>query len=548
MSRRSASSRSHEVAPWFVLVALLALACAPLVVPASGGSQFSVDRAMADVGVLATEPHPMGTAAIDEVRRAIIERLSDLGLEPDSQRIDVPDYFGSGAGTVPVINLAARIPGTASTGAVTVVAHYDTVPTTPGANDNSASVAVMLELARLLGAESDLRNDVILLFTDGEEPAPRFGSTAFVADHPWANEIGVVVNLEALGGGGASTLIAVTEPWLVAEYSTATPRPVAYSFLTRIVDLIGGSNTDIAPFRERGVPGLEMAYLRGSPAYHTPADNPESVGVRSLDHHGRNTLALVRHLADLDLARTPAGVDEVFFTVGWGTVLAYPVSWSVWGLAVAAGLLGLAVRRRWREGADARYRVFGAVGATVLDVVASMVVGGVAWLGITAIATTPGIAESYLYLIALVALVYLISVLMGRRTRRRRGAALDPLGVGIAWWLLAVSTAVLPGVGYLFACPALALAVSLEMGWVPSAVEGKRLAGFVLVTGTVLVLLVPAIDIFYQFAQPRPGNLDSQLLWMIVVPLWLTSLAVTSLRTMWPEAAGHGRQPPRRLV
>ena len=59
--------------------------------------------------------------------------------------------------------------------AVALVAHFDSDPTTPGANDDAAGVAAILETARVLLSGPPLRNDVILLFTDGEEPAPRFG-------------------------------------------------------------------------------------------------------------------------------------------------------------------------------------------------------------------------------------------------------------------------------------------------------------------------------------------------------------------------------------
>ena len=47
--------------------------------------------------------------------------------------------------------------------------HYDTVPTTPGAGDDTSALATMLETARALVAAPILRNDVILIFTDEEE-------------------------------------------------------------------------------------------------------------------------------------------------------------------------------------------------------------------------------------------------------------------------------------------------------------------------------------------------------------------------------------------
>lgn len=100
--------------------------------------------------------------------------------------------------------------------------HCDTVPASPGANDDAAAVAAVLETARALLAGHRLRNDVILLFTDGEEPAPRYGSAAFVAEHPWAADIEFVINLEAIGSGGPSSLVAAVGR--AAGSSINTPR------------------------------------------------------------------------------------------------------------------------------------------------------------------------------------------------------------------------------------------------------------------------------------------------------------------------------------
>lgn len=69
-----------------------------------------------------------------------------------------------------VANLVARPPGSANASAYYVVgAHYDTVPGTPGADDNASAVAVMLELARR-SAESALPLRFVA-FTLEEAPA-----------------------------------------------------------------------------------------------------------------------------------------------------------------------------------------------------------------------------------------------------------------------------------------------------------------------------------------------------------------------------------------
>jgi len=61
-----------------------------------------------------------------------------------------------------------------------VMAHYDTVEGTPGARDNTSSVATLLEIARYLGPRrEELRAEVRLLFLGSEENGYH-GATAYV--------------------------------------------------------------------------------------------------------------------------------------------------------------------------------------------------------------------------------------------------------------------------------------------------------------------------------------------------------------------------------
>jgi len=162
----------------------------PGVVPASAPpDEFSAERAMAHVVALAQEPHPMGSPANARVRAYIVDQLTTIGLSAQVQEATVPDYYGvnENEDTVKIYNVIARLPGTSATKAVALVGHYDSVPAAPGASDDGSAVAAMLETIRALRAGEPLQNDVILVFTDGEEPGQfRFGARAFVDQHPWA--------------------------------------------------------------------------------------------------------------------------------------------------------------------------------------------------------------------------------------------------------------------------------------------------------------------------------------------------------------------------
>ncbi len=73
-----------------------------------------------------------------------------------------------------VSNLIAEKTGTDDE-IVVIGAHYDTVPGTPGADDNASGVAGMLELARLHKADLNKKHLIFVAFVN-EEP-PFFGST-----------------------------------------------------------------------------------------------------------------------------------------------------------------------------------------------------------------------------------------------------------------------------------------------------------------------------------------------------------------------------------
>ncbi len=151
-------------------------------------TEFSAARAMRDVREIAKKPHPLGSAENDRVREYLLGRLRDLGANPEVQTATVARHSPFGPDTWAVVNnVVAKIPGTQSTGAVMMVAHYDSVPSGPGAGDDAASVAAILEAIRALKAAPALRNDLVVLFTDGEELG-LLGAKGFVETYPALHE------------------------------------------------------------------------------------------------------------------------------------------------------------------------------------------------------------------------------------------------------------------------------------------------------------------------------------------------------------------------
>jgi acetylornithine deacetylase/succinyl-diaminopimelate desuccinylase-like protein len=136
---------------------------------------------MRDLRVVAAAPRPIGGPGNAAARAYLLAQLAALGLQPDVQTAAAFGHF-PGSATIPagsVNNVVSRLPGTASTGAIVLDAHYDGPTSGPGAADCGSCVVTVLETMRALQAGPPLRNDVIAVFTDGEEVGD-LGAAAFM--------------------------------------------------------------------------------------------------------------------------------------------------------------------------------------------------------------------------------------------------------------------------------------------------------------------------------------------------------------------------------
>src|SRR5665213_3531926 len=103
-------------------------------------------RAMIDDAAMASIPHPVGSLANARVRDYLVARMTALGLPPKVQRAQshrAKVYGGETyVGGADVENIVGVLPGRdPSLPALTLMAHYDSVPGSPGAAYDIASVA-----------------------------------------------------------------------------------------------------------------------------------------------------------------------------------------------------------------------------------------------------------------------------------------------------------------------------------------------------------------------------------------------------------------------
>ena len=156
-------------------------------------TEFSSARAMSILVEIARQAHPPGSPEHERVRGYLVDRLTTLGLNPEVQISTSSFQRGTRARTATVRNVIARLPGTASTGAIVMTAHYDSRGLAVGAGDDGKGVVTILETLRAIQAGPPLRNDVMVLLTDAEELG-LLGAKAFVNEHPWMEEIQLVLS------------------------------------------------------------------------------------------------------------------------------------------------------------------------------------------------------------------------------------------------------------------------------------------------------------------------------------------------------------------
>lgn len=424
----------------FLLFYQAARTPAPLPASASGGV-FSAGRAIEDIKVIAAVPHPIGSPANAKVRDYVVARMTALGLSPRIQRAStaypVPRAPSIIVGGV-VENIIGVLPGrNRALPALAIMAHYDSVPGSPGAADDAAGVASALEIIRAIKLKGTPARDVMLLITDGEE-AGLLGAHAFFTADPAAAHVGYVLNMEARGGGGRASMFQTGSgngPSIALFQRTATA-PESNSLLAFIYKMLP-NDTDLTVSLGKGLPGLNYAFIGRQFDYHSPTSTLANLDRGSVQHMGSEVLGTAMAMAFAD--SLPArGEDVVYGGLPFGLNVAYPpaAGWALLLIAAAATAYGAFAARRakafsWRD-------LWKGVGASVLLLIATVLV-----LTITRLATgvafgfveqRPLLARFPLFELAMfasgLAVVLLIPPAMAAGKGRRAGVAIM-LGAGL---------------------------------------------------------------------------------------------------------------------
>jgi len=256
----------------------------------TGLGRFSKRRAMDDVRHLARTIGTRVRGRRGERRGALYaaRRLEALGYLVKIQEFSVDGRTSR--------NVIARWPDSLRY-PVLVGGHVDTVPRSPGANDNASGVAVILEMARLAAGEPQARYVHFAVFgaeeygTDGRH---HVGSQVFV------NRLGRR-GRRRLAGMVSVDMVADGRPLLVGTAGIG-PTVVART-LFRKIDRAGIAVdyrtlcdcSDNGPFEHAGIPGSFM-WSGSEPDYHSPSDTVANMDPDDLVRSGRALRSFVKAL------------------------------------------------------------------------------------------------------------------------------------------------------------------------------------------------------------------------------------------------------------
>jgi len=449
------------------LLSILSLA-PPAINANASPTEFSSARAREYLKAIAVKPHPIGSPAHAEVRDYIFGQLVSMGLQPQVQKTTaVNTHWEPPYRAATVENIVAKLAGTANTRAVLLVAHYDAAQLSLGASDDGAAVASLLETLRALKANAPLKNDVIFLATDGEE-AGLLGATAFVQQHPWAKDVGVVLNFEARGDHGPSIMFQTSDEngWLIDEFAKSVSSPVANSLSADIYKLLP-NDTDFTVFKQAGMNGLNFAFIEGAAVYHSSLDNIANLDERSLQHHGMYALALARHLGNSDLNGPTNRSQAVYFDLFGRTLIHYSRTTALVLTTLVAlitlGVIVLGFRRRLLTLSGLAWGFL----ALLLSMITATLLAMLVWSALDTLAISQTSFQqgdtwtNHLYLIGFVLLAVAATAFVYNLFRKKVSA--ENLATGALLWfllLLIVTHVYFPGGSYLLVWPLLSALIA----------------------------------------------------------------------------------------
>ena len=303
-------------------------------------------------------------------------------------------------------------------------------------------------------------------------------------EHPWAKDVGVVLNFVSRGTRGRAYM-----------FETAPGDASTVAALRQLDDVTAGSvfttiyrslanDTDLSELAALGQPAMNFGFVDGLLRYHTSRDDLAHLDSGTVQHEGAQMLALSKVFGNGPLPLARSG-DAVFFDFPFLGMVEYP-RWIALALAlIALVLVAVAV---FPPNAALALGFGASLSGTALTALIAAYVpfrGVAAWSGWTAL--------------AIVCFALAVNAALFAFVRRKRDDLPSLHAGALALWLvIAIAvTFTAPGASYLFVWPLLFAAVAARSRsavpqWVSAIVALTLLAGFAY-AATVVTLGVSTV-------------------------------------------------------
>jgi aminopeptidase N len=237
----------------------------------------------------------LGSAGLRQSAEYIAKQMAEIGLQPGGDNGTWFQTFtvtqGPDGKPVDTMNVVGVLPGKRAEWAnesIIVGAHYDHLgrgwpdardalrgQLHPGADDNASGVAVLLELARNLVADTGGSRNLVFIAFSAEE-CGRLGSQHYVAYPRFPSaKIRGVINLDTVGrlfdGKIAVHAAGTADEWQHIFRGCGFVTGIPYQ-----VVMEGGEASDQRSFIEQGIPAVQI-FTGAQSDYHRPSDTPDKV-------------------------------------------------------------------------------------------------------------------------------------------------------------------------------------------------------------------------------------------------------------------------------
>jgi Zn-dependent M28 family amino/carboxypeptidase len=254
-------------------------------------------RLRAHVAMLASAPRVPGTPAHEAAAEYVAERFRESGYRLVASAPNVIAEVGPRGAPLVVVG-----------------AHYDSVPDSPGADDNASGVAALLEVARAFSKDEPPCR-VQLVAYDLEELGLEGSSAHAAALREEGARVKAMVSLEMLGFTAEAQsfvsgvdvprergdFLAIVADEASAHLLDAFEGPIVERIVIPSDAFVAGMLSrlsDHASFWRQGWPALlvtDTAFLR-NPNYHRPTDTPDTLDYDFLAAAAEATLKALRAL------------------------------------------------------------------------------------------------------------------------------------------------------------------------------------------------------------------------------------------------------------